>query len=79
MTIGKFNFAPRTQTLYPDAGIQKKMRLAQESEIVTTDRKLRREQDSLLQKRFFRGQRRGEGGRVTRCYNPSRSMSLLSH
>ena len=36
MTIGKFNFAPRTQTLYPDAGIQKKMRLTQESEIVTT-------------------------------------------
>ena len=44
--------------------------------VVTEDRKLRRERDSLLQKRFFRGQRRGEGGRVTRCCNPS--MSLLS-
>ena len=45
--------------------------------VVTEDRKLRRERDSLLQKRFFRGQRRGEGGRVTCCCcNPS--MSSLS-
>ena len=81
MTIGKFNFAPRTQTLYPDAGIQKKMRLTQESEIVTTGchgrQKIATRAGLVVTKEVLPGAEERRGGRVTRSLLQPLSFHVL--